>query len=139
MPDKGVSRILEITGDDLPTESQDQLPAADLDSLIARTGGDSELILEMIRMFQKEAPRLYGQVITAIQNNDAVSLRSAAHALKGSVANFSANPAMNAAAVLEESGKNGDMSNVSLSCSNLSYEIDRLQLELAEFVNKASQ
>ena len=139
MPDKGVSRILEITGDDLPTESQDQLPAADLDSLIARTGGDSELILEMIRMFQKEAPRLYGQVITAIQNNDAVSLRSAAHALKGSVANFSANPAMNAAAVLEESGKNGDMSTVSLSCSNLSYEIDRLQLELAEFVNKASQ
>ena len=139
MPDKGVSRILEITGDDLPTESQDQLPAADLDSLIARTGGDSELILEMIRMFQKEAPRLYGQVITAIQNNDAVSLRSAAHALKGSVANFSANPAMNAAAVLEESGKNGDMSTVSLSCSNLSHEIDRLQLELAEFVNKASQ
>ena len=98
-----------------------------------RAGGDAELIVELIELFQMEYQRQLDRVRIAAQEKDAAKLNAAAHALKGTVANFSARPAMNAAAALEEIGNRGDLSGVAGCCYVLEYELERLDAALKTF------
>jgi len=64
----------------------------------ARLGGDEKLLRELLER--------------AVTSQDAEALRTAAHALKGSVANFAAAEPVDAARRLETMGASGDLSGV---------------------------
>ena len=68
-----------------------------------------------------------------MQQKDADALRQSAHALKGSVANFSAAPATDASAVLEQMGRSGDLTGVDEAFTVLDREFDLLRSALAKF------
>ena len=57
----------------------------------------------------------------------------AAHALKGSVANFRANAAVDAASQLELMGRHGDLSLADSALANLEKEIERVREDLEAF------
>ena len=62
---------------------------------------------ELVEIFRAECPVLLGQMDRAIADQDAKTLRRAAHTLKGSAALFSAEHTVNLARNLETMGKEG--------------------------------
>lgn len=72
-------------------------------------GGDEELLGEVATLFIAAWPENLARLRAALAAADAAALRSAAHAVKGSVANFCADRAVQAARLLEMTGKGGDL------------------------------
>jgi two-component system sensor histidine kinase/response regulator len=81
----------------------------DLQLALARVGGDKELLREIAVLFIEECPRALAGIQEAIAAGDAVKLENTAHALKGSVANFGARDAVEAAFRLEQMGRAHEM------------------------------
>ena len=69
---------------------------------LARVGGDLDLLKEIAALFLDEYPRELDEIRKAQAAGDAYTLERAAHGLKGSVANFGAAPAVDAAFQLEQ-------------------------------------
>src|SRR5262245_1365949 len=108
-------------------------PVLDIDAFWERVGEDGALARELIAMYFEEEPKQAGAVRAAVLAKDAEALKQAAHAVKGTVANFSAAQAMQAAAVLEKMGLSGDLSGVDEACEHLDHQLVLLRSALAKF------
>jgi HPt (histidine-containing phosphotransfer) domain-containing protein len=84
-------------------------PAVDLAVVMARLNGDRDLLAELAGLYLEDEPALVAQLRDAVGRGDAEGVRRAAHALKGSVANFAAADAQAAAFALEQAGRNRDL------------------------------
>lgn len=98
--------------DETQNKMNAQVPESvlDLQLALARVGGDKELLREIAVLFIEERPRAVAEIQEAIAAQDAAKLENAAHALKGSVANFGARDAVEAAFRLEQMGRAKEMS-----------------------------
>ncbi len=99
----------------------------DTASALARVEGDVELLHELVALFLKELPDLVTDLRGAVTAGDARAIERAAHKLKGSVGNFSAHPAFEAALRLENIGRAGDLTEAELSYYALLQEIEVLK------------
>ena len=77
----------------------------DLDSLLARTDGDMNLVAEVFDIFWENLPDQLSTLREAIDRNDAREVMTSAHSLKGSLGNLSAHAAHDAALALENAGR----------------------------------
>ena len=97
--------------------------AAFLDGL----GNDTSLARRLIDLFLQDSERLVDDVRHAIGDRDAERLRRAAHTLKGSVSNFPAGAARDAAAQMEAIGFEANFDAADKAFPVLQREIDRLR------------
>ena len=81
------------------------------EAVLARVGGDVQLLADISQLFVDEVPRHLAQIRSALDARDACALRRAAHGLKGAAANFDAAAVVDAARTLEEMGRSGDFIN----------------------------
>lgn len=111
----------------------DQTSASALDrqEALSRVGGDIELLREIAVLFMDECPRALAEMQDAIERGDAVKLESAAHALKGSVGNFGARAAVEAAFRLEQMGRAGELGDAKEVLRGLQTALAALSTELA--------
>jgi PAS domain S-box-containing protein len=98
--------------------------------VLERAGGDAELLQEIIALFLNDCPALLSEIRNAYQQRDPERLERAAHTLKGSVSNFAAEGAVNAALALENIGRNRDLSDTAAAIMHLEKEIERVREEL---------
>lgn len=89
-----------------------------------RLDGDFELFVELGKIFIADSNSLISKISDSITGNDASVLGKTAHTLKGSVANFSAFRAFEAALALEKIGKSGDLKNADAAFNALKIEIE---------------
>jgi two-component system sensor histidine kinase/response regulator len=101
--------------------------------LLDRLGGDTELLREVVEVFLSDCPARLSNVRDAIARRDSTALARAAHSLKGSVANFAADPAVAAAQRLELMGRTGDWAEVDQVLADLETEIENLTSTLQAF------
>ena len=88
----------------------EQLAGLDLSAALSRVGGDEELLKEIAEIFLDQCPEALHDVRAAVEANDHEALQHAAHSLKGSVGNFGAQQAFEAAYRLEQNGpKSGNV------------------------------
>ncbi len=84
-------------------------PVADVlfdeEAALACTGGDRQLLREIVALFRKDRAASLKRIDTAIAKGDGEQLRLAAHALKGSLATVGATAARQTAAELEQMGR----------------------------------
>ena len=109
--------------------SQDQ-PIVDRETLLNQFDGDQELLREVIAIFLEDHEHQIQQIVAAVTTGDAKTLEAAAHTLKGSVANFGAEPARTAAFALEQIGRSGNLNGAREALATLLREIDRVKAEL---------
>ena len=100
--------------------------AVDMREALARVDGDKELLGEMAALFLEEYPRFLAQIQEAIDKKDPSSLSYAAHTLKGSVGNFAASDAFEAAFALERIGRQGDLARASAALVDLEAALSLL-------------
>jgi signal transduction histidine kinase/CheY-like chemotaxis protein/HPt (histidine-containing phosphotransfer) domain-containing protein len=94
--------------------------------VLARVGGDRELLAEISRLFVDDAPRHLEKIREALDAHDGEALRRAAHGFKGAAANFDAEGVVAAARALEEIGRTGEFGEADAAWQALTHETDRL-------------
>lgn len=62
--------------------------AVDLQALLDRIGGDTELFLQLIDIFFEDSERLLGEIAKALDSRDFASAARVAHTLKGAISYF---------------------------------------------------
>jgi HPt (histidine-containing phosphotransfer) domain-containing protein len=98
---------------------------------LARVGGDLELLKEIAVLFLDEYPRALDDIHRAVATGNAKLLENTAHGLKGSVANFCASSAEDAAFQLEQMGRAQKLDQAPRIVSALEQALALLQAELA--------
>jgi HPt (histidine-containing phosphotransfer) domain-containing protein len=102
----------------------------DSSAILDRVGGDVDFLEEIALLFAEDCPKLLTDIRSAIAAQNAGALERAAHTLKGSVANFGAEPAREAAFRLEMLGRSGDLRPAPEVCVLLEREIERFTAAL---------
>jgi CheY-like chemotaxis protein len=110
----------------LPMNDAHQELNFDPKAALGRVDGDRELLKEIAGLFFEDTPRLLTEVRNAIQRGDGRALERSAHALKGSVSNFGARTASEAAYSLEQMGRNGDFAKAPETFARLEQQVDLL-------------
>jgi len=77
----------------------------DLESALARVGGDLDLLKEISRVFLDDCPRSLAEIRDAAARVDYVVVERAAHGLKGASSNFGASRVVSAALYIEQLGR----------------------------------
>jgi PAS domain S-box-containing protein len=113
-------------------EATARAPAFDLAAALDRLDGDEELMEELAGLFLGECPGRMAEIRQAILERDTSGLRRSAHALKGSVANFGAPAATEAAGRLEKAGHDQDWRDVEPAWAALEEAIAGLTPALAK-------
>jgi CheY-like chemotaxis protein/HPt (histidine-containing phosphotransfer) domain-containing protein len=106
--------------------------AFNMQEALARVDGDRELLGEMAALFLEEYPRFLAQIQEAISKKDSSALSYAAHTLKGSVGNFAANAAFDAAFILERIGRQGDLTQAPAALAQLETTLTQLMPALTK-------
>lgn len=114
--------------------SAGETPAVDLAAVMARLGGDRELLGELAGLYLEDEPGLLAQLEAAVARGEAEGIRRAAHAIKGSVANFAAARAQAAAFALEQAGRHGDLAPAPALLDALRTELALLRRELSGYL-----
>jgi HPt (histidine-containing phosphotransfer) domain-containing protein len=111
---------------------------ANLDRAVAleRVGGDTALLREIVGLFLEEYPRLLAEIRSSLDSGDPVRLERAAHSLKGSVGNFGARAAFDAALRLELLGRAHDLGPGEDAWQSLQREMERLRPALVEMMQE---
>ncbi len=110
------------------------LNAFDEHALMERVDGDVEFLKETVAMLDEDSPALLGEIIAAAGSGDAEALIGPAHALKGMLANFCAEPAETAARRLELMGREGRLDDAQAAADRVRSETERLKEALREFL-----
>jgi CheY-like chemotaxis protein len=125
-----VAAIVECLGQAVPSGGRPDRDAAaagaiDLEAALQRVDGDREFLMEMAAMFAREGPELMERIAAALSAGDAPGLVAPAHSLKNWAANFLANDAFEAAAVVERLGRAGTLVDAKDGVAALQHELDR--------------
>jgi len=86
-------------------------PPLDFESCVNMLGGDRAMVQELIRDFLGHLDLQVTAIAAALAEANAEVVAQVAHSIKGGAAVLSAHSLMNAAGVLEEFGKSGDLLN----------------------------
>jgi signal transduction histidine kinase/DNA-binding response OmpR family regulator len=105
-------------------------------ALLTGVGGDKKLLLELVELFLHDRAKLLAQIESAVRRRDAAKVQTSAHALKGSVGNFAAHSAYEAARKLEAMGHDGDLSAVGAAYAAVEDEVTRLARALTTLRGK---
>jgi CheY-like chemotaxis protein len=103
-------------------------------AFLAGLGGDLELARKLVDIFLGQSSALMERVHAAIAAGDALELRRAAHALKGTISNFPAGTAGAVAARMERLGLDEDLAAALETLPILVREVDRLRTLLPALI-----
>jgi HPt (histidine-containing phosphotransfer) domain-containing protein len=122
-----------------PALDQTPLPRAlgcqlDRKAILARLQGDEELFRDLVALFMEDTPHLVKDAREALASGDASSLQRAAHTIKGSVSNFGAGPAVDAAWRLEQVGQSADLSEGLVALEGVEQALADVERELTRLV-----
>jgi HPt (histidine-containing phosphotransfer) domain-containing protein len=97
---------------------------------LSRVGGDEELLKEIAVLFLDDYPKSLTELREAVEARDAKRVERSAHGLKGSVSNFGARPAVDAALKLETMGRAQELVEVEQVLRSLELALALLRPEL---------
>jgi PAS domain S-box-containing protein len=110
-----------------PAGLKAQPAAFDMNVALERVDGDLGLMKELAELFLSECPRHMAEIRQAITKRDASRLQQGAHTLKGSVGNFGAREAFDAAQRLETDGREQHWGQAEQDWAALEEAIGRLK------------
>lgn len=120
-----------------PAASSDDSPVFDLTGTLKGVDGDKSLLRELVAIFLEDTPRLLEEIRKAATERDSRRLSYVAHALKGSISNFSARPAYEAAFLLELLVMDGNIEAAISAADVVTRRTEELMAELSLLLTSA--
>jgi HPt (histidine-containing phosphotransfer) domain-containing protein len=111
-------------------DKQEQLSIFNRKRILVNVGGDNNLLKELCEDFLKNSKSYIESIKSAIKNNDAASLATAANKLKGVASNLYADRVKKAAFELEKTGESDTMEKADALYSIVENEMEQLEKEL---------
>jgi len=105
--------------------------------MLTRLGGDEALARQLAALFIDECPQMLDRVRQSLKQTDPDVVRRAAHAFKGSVANFVEGGAAASALELESIGRDNRLTEAPPVLERLEGEIAALLIDLRRFAEGA--
>jgi len=127
---------LRTTSGAEPPASQEVL---DESTLRARFEGEAELLRDVVNLYLEDCPNLICGIRGAVERGDARALERAAHKLKGTVANFAARAAYDAALRMEAMGHEGHLEQAAEVLQGLESALAELKPALLELSGRMKQ
>jgi HPt (histidine-containing phosphotransfer) domain-containing protein len=103
--------------------------------ILARLGGDEELLRDIVRVYFEDSPGLIRQIELALDKSDGSAVGRAAHNLKGLLCNFSPEPATAAVQSLEQAARMNELETAADRFAQVQQELNRLDHQLHEWVD----
>jgi two-component system sensor histidine kinase/response regulator len=123
---------------DGPGREQGAADIFDNEAALAHAGGDTELLLDLIGIFQAESVKVLDEIRDALAAGDSTVVERTAHRLKGSLSTLAAQAAREAATRLETMGRAGDLTEAGPAFAELEQQMASLDTQLAS-VTKAGR
>jgi len=105
--------------------------------LLKRVDGDMELLQDLVDVFLEELPQRLEALRAALDQDDLEGLHEKAHSIKGSVSNFAAAAAFEAASQVNDLARSGTRDGLKQAIDVLEQEMSRLQPALREIVESS--
>jgi two-component system, sensor histidine kinase and response regulator len=102
----------------------------DFTELLGRVENDRELMRDLLLIFKEEFPGHLQALRDAVDSRDGERVKAEAHTLKGMLANLAASSAADAAARLEQLGRNREVSEFQEACASFESISKELLLQL---------
>ncbi len=96
--------------------------------------GERELLAEIVGVFMDNWPSQLEEVRSAVAARDPEAIRTSAHKIKGSVLNFRAKGARDAAKALEYAGNDGTLDDIDAQLAAFEAELARVVDALQVFI-----
>jgi HPt (histidine-containing phosphotransfer) domain-containing protein len=134
---KAIHSVLRNRGDD-PADGNSgpgtpAKPALNLSAALDRVGGDEGLLRELAVIFADDYPRQLRLIEEAIATADWKTAERESHGVKGAVANFGAQEAVEAARALEFAAREGRYTELAPLLEQLREQLSRVRTELDRF------
>ena len=108
----------------------DILDQTALDMLLDLIGGERKYLVELVDSFLEEAPPLLSKLHQAMEQEDALGVRMAAHTLKSSSNDFGATALATMCQELEDLGKAGELAGIAERVAQIEAEYGRVKVAL---------
>jgi two-component system, sensor histidine kinase and response regulator len=131
---QAIEAVLPVSGGP-GASATGETPTADRAAVLARTGGDVELLRELVTLYRADYPRLMAEIQSALRTGDTARLRWAAHTLKGAAGTFGAERVCAEALRLETMGRGGRLAGATEACAALEEALRRFEPVLADLVS----
>ena len=118
-------------GEPAPAEAPaapEAAPIFDEAAALTHTGGDRQLLREIISLFRADLPSRLRAIARAVKARDAEALRSSAHALKGALATVGAGSGRQLAAALEQMGRTQQFDDAARVLDDLKQDVVTLEV-----------
>jgi two-component system sensor histidine kinase/response regulator len=104
------------------------------EELLAMVGTDHEMLCQLRDIFEEEAPRVLGEIRTAVTTRNAASLEHHTHLMKNVVASVGGQASRDIAISLERAARAQDLRDTADLADRLAHEIDALRVALDSFI-----
>jgi PAS domain S-box-containing protein len=115
-----------------PSDQKEKIEPIDRKTLFERVEMDQFLLVEMIHLFQEDAPKILSAMRAALQRGNLTELEQAAHSMKGAANNLSALPTAAAALQLEKDARRRDLESAKASLARVERTVEFLLPFLSE-------
>jgi len=110
----------------LDVEESNPNPAIDAAATLERFDSDITLLREVAQLFLDDYPHRLVDVQRAIVGRDCKKLAETTHSLRGSLGNFGARVAIDAATRLERLAREGNLTDAPTAAEALAHEVRRV-------------
>jgi HPt (histidine-containing phosphotransfer) domain-containing protein len=107
----------------------------DRSAVLSRTGGNTKVIKDVVKVFNEDFPAQLSQIRKAIESRDGKALLSSVHTLKGSLLVLSAEQSANTAEKLEQMGRAGEFAGANEALLTLESDIAELSAAIQDLIN----
>ncbi len=114
-------------GSDSLRKNADEEYPVEMRSAMSRFGNDREFFKDLGKEFLNYVPEQIRNLEEAVKSEDTALVQKNAHSIKGAAGNLSANKVASVAVVIENMGRQGDISEVSSLIEDLKSEISCLE------------
>jgi two-component system, sensor histidine kinase and response regulator len=108
-------------------------------AFLSRMDGSYEVCVQIAETFFAECPKLMAALRAALYRKDAMELGSLAHAMKGTIANFTDGVAFQSAVKIEQLAKEADLHRAGEAFKRLETDVEALVESLRSFANAVPQ
>jgi CheY-like chemotaxis protein/HPt (histidine-containing phosphotransfer) domain-containing protein len=119
-----------------PEQSLEAQVGVDQAEITARIGGDPELLADISRLFVTHSPEMMQALHAAAAAGNSAGMASAAHALKGSIGNFTQGRPFEVARALEKTAETGNLAAARAGIPELEREVGKLCRVLDDIVTR---
>ena len=110
----------------------------DVETALARVGGDQVLLADLAKIFCDQSPRLMAAIDAAVDQKSLVNLKRAAHSLRSAIATFAAQEASETAATLEQFSRPEEVESCREIHEKLASQVEELRGDLEKFARSAA-